>query len=210
MDVDVKDNYGRTPLHIATCLFKADIVDSLLKYGADANALDENNDTPLTLGKRCLSFEPLWQLLVANIIKRNESAHPGFSINIAFIQSHPDVVKYSQKCQLELNEMKQMFLQNGSVYTLFKGNVRSKKIQRLIFGERLQEYVDRLSIYKKEVLLQIDKVVQRINLIKSGLREINEAVYLGASWWNKLPSELKYLILENFSNYELSKLNYKY
>ncbi len=45
--LEIRDNEGRTPLHIACALGRADIVDILLKAGADKNALDNHSNTPL-------------------------------------------------------------------------------------------------------------------------------------------------------------------
>ena len=46
-DVDVRDGYGRTPLHHAAIFGRKEIVKMLIAKGADENAMNYENETPL-------------------------------------------------------------------------------------------------------------------------------------------------------------------
>ena len=47
MDPNVKDVFGRTPLHLAVMAGRRDVVELLLSHGADPNARDAAGQTPL-------------------------------------------------------------------------------------------------------------------------------------------------------------------
>ena len=48
-DVNVRDGYGRTPLHVATFARQADAIRSLAKAGADLNALENDRYDAVTI-----------------------------------------------------------------------------------------------------------------------------------------------------------------
>jgi len=50
-DVNAKDRYGATPLHIATHLGHKETVELLIANGADVNAKDDNGCTPVSLAE---------------------------------------------------------------------------------------------------------------------------------------------------------------
>ena len=47
VDVNIKDNYGETPLYYASTYGQLQIVKLIIEYGADVNAKDNDGDTPL-------------------------------------------------------------------------------------------------------------------------------------------------------------------
>jgi ankyrin repeat protein len=46
-DVNAKDNFGRTPFHLAAFYGRKELVELLIDNGADVNAKDNNRQTPL-------------------------------------------------------------------------------------------------------------------------------------------------------------------
>ena len=48
-EMEAKDIYGRTPLHLASQNGHFDTVKKLIDNGADVNATDKGGDSPLTL-----------------------------------------------------------------------------------------------------------------------------------------------------------------
>jgi len=56
VDIDICDDKKRTALHIASASSFAKIVHLLIQYGANVNAKDINENTPLHLGYYYLFF----------------------------------------------------------------------------------------------------------------------------------------------------------
>jgi ankyrin repeat protein len=48
-NVNIPDDKGQTPLHLAACLGIHDVISSLLDRGAELDAQDNNHSTPLHL-----------------------------------------------------------------------------------------------------------------------------------------------------------------
>jgi hypothetical protein len=61
--LDLKDNKGRTPLHLAASAGAADVAREMSELGADVNALDNFNRTPLHLAAKFARAEALDVLL---------------------------------------------------------------------------------------------------------------------------------------------------
>lgn len=70
IDVDVKNNIGETPLHLAVYAGHILTVDQLLDFGADINATNDDSETCLFYAAR-KSFSPIIRLLVQRGINVN-------------------------------------------------------------------------------------------------------------------------------------------
>ncbi|POM59543.1 Ankyrin repeat domain containing hypothetical protein [Phytophthora palmivora] len=57
-DVNVKNSNGDTPLHVHAAQWKANFVNELVEHGADVNALDKENRTPLLRAIQQSEFPP--------------------------------------------------------------------------------------------------------------------------------------------------------
>ncbi len=64
--VDIKDNGGETPLHLAARVNNQDVAKSLLELGANVNAKDKGGDTPLMYAAYGIGGKPIIQLLIEN------------------------------------------------------------------------------------------------------------------------------------------------
>ena len=53
VDVNETDERERTPLHVAVIFARDELCELLLKYGADVNAKDSYNDSPIHLAFYC-------------------------------------------------------------------------------------------------------------------------------------------------------------
>ncbi len=68
-DVHLLDTRGNAPLHTAASAYRAEAVRVLLKHGADAGALNDDKQTPLSRAlKRCRNINIVGMAEVANIL----------------------------------------------------------------------------------------------------------------------------------------------
>lgn len=78
-DLNIRNDYGRTPLMHAATFGKVDACVLLLKAGADANICDKNNRSPLHMAAETLPLE------VCNLfVKCGASAD---SVNLATLET---------------------------------------------------------------------------------------------------------------------------
>lgn len=124
--VEVVDEFGNTPLHLATIHCQIDIVGLLLLQGSDVEATDANDETPLMIAARYKgSIEIVSSLLDCGSNVNAARADGWTALMIASRVDHPEIV--------------QLLLEKGANAT-----VRSKDemTARLVAGKRSHGSID--------------------------------------------------------------------
>eukprot|EP01001_Neometanema_parovale_P005356 NODE_1874_length_1581_cov_29.117970_g1784_i0.p1 GENE.NODE_1874_length_1581_cov_29.117970_g1784_i0~~NODE_1874_length_1581_cov_29.117970_g1784_i0.p1 ORF type:complete len:127 (+),score=21.70 NODE_1874_length_1581_cov_29.117970_g1784_i0:181-561(+) len=90
-NVDVRDNMGRTPLHLATQVAEGTTNDiplvKLLALGATVDCVDGNGETPLFGAARATKVEAMKRLLDAKANVNHANASQQTPLHIASVQS---------------------------------------------------------------------------------------------------------------------------
>ena len=93
-DVNVRDGYGRTPLHVATFARQADAIRSLAKAGADLNALENDRYDAVTIAAVADDEATLRLLLqVGTSARQVTSRYDGTALIAAAHLGHDGVVR---------------------------------------------------------------------------------------------------------------------
>lgn len=101
--INKRDKYGSTALLTASHLGHADIVDTLLTYGADPNITNQFEDTPLILASR-KGYSPIVENLLKHGAHVNEQNKEGNSaLILASLNGHQAVVDVLLNAQADPN-----------------------------------------------------------------------------------------------------------
>ncbi|XP_011505281.1 PREDICTED: ankyrin-1-like [Ceratosolen solmsi marchali] len=112
LNYESKDEYNDTPLHIAVKYQNLEVIDVLLKYGANANAVNKKEQTPLHLAyymKEKYPLEKYYKIIDIILSKlKNTNVNPidNFRLShfhIACTRNHLDTVKHFLLCKVDIN-----------------------------------------------------------------------------------------------------------
>ena len=92
-DVNIKDDYGSTPLFLASEKGYTEIVKLLLEYGADVNVKDNHGETPLYLASKNGHAEIVKLLLAHGADVNVRTKHGNTPLYWASSNGHTEVVK---------------------------------------------------------------------------------------------------------------------
>lgn len=106
--VNVKDNLGRTPLHIVVEADLTEAIGALIKAGADPNVQNAKGDTPLILAARAGRLGAVMKLVEAGAVVKTENLEKETALTIAKNGKHKGISDYLSRtaAQQELKEKK--------------------------------------------------------------------------------------------------------
>lgn len=94
VDINVKGNVGRTPIHLASMLGFHGIIELLISRGADVNVVDDNGATPLHVALKWFGMEEAVKKLLAAGAKPNIKDNSGVTpLFQAMISNNEKIVK---------------------------------------------------------------------------------------------------------------------
>nr|XP_054771558.1 ankyrin-1-like [Lytechinus pictus] len=94
LDVNESDNNGFTPLYLASKFGHLDVVECLVRHGADLNKATSDGDTPLCISSTN-SYLDVVECLVSSGAEVNKSAEYGWTpLHVASQNNHINIVKY--------------------------------------------------------------------------------------------------------------------
>lgn len=148
-NVNEKSDFsGMTPLHCVSDYLKplGNLLFTLLDYGADVNALNNNLNTPLTAANRIDTKH----ILTQEMAKLKFMGHTICSINLNYLQQNEDLQKIFNDCLKELERMKNCkFYNNFTLFDILQmGRQRMKKLTMLTKNEN---FVDAFHSAKESV-----------------------------------------------------------
>ena len=192
INIDAKDNQGMTPLHRATTFKKdihSDIVNYLIKKGADVNTVDANQNTPLHSVVRFSNNHKTLRILLRNGANPNVFNNKGFGpLNYAIEHNkiktvkilieneanfetenwHNNFTPLKQAITKENKQIVDFLIKRGAkctiqdmlqTYDLFWKQKRSNYIDRFIL-KLLRSGDEKMNFYSAEINTQDEKEQQ--------------------------------------------------
>ena len=94
VDKDIRDNFGRTPLHEAAFRGHLKILRILIKHHVDKNLRDKNDNTALHLAASEGHFEACRILLKNKVLKNSRDMNGLTALHLAARNGHLDACKF--------------------------------------------------------------------------------------------------------------------
>ncbi|ALA62383.1 ankyrin repeat family protein [Turkeypox virus] len=199
-DPNIKnDIYNNTPLHLSMMLNKIEITELLLLYNADINALNSYGCTPLTC-TTCLD-DKVASILVSRIVLRISdnvfSCMAGFQINMDFIKQHSRLSHIMNRCEIELEMLKELRLSSNHSLDIFLRTENLNTLARLVNHPKVKKLYP-LQIYKKLMHRNRGLAINRYYMISRAVEASRNLDMI-----SKIPDDIKYLIMEMLDNNDL-------
>ncbi|KJV51165.1 PRANC domain protein [Orientia tsutsugamushi str. Gilliam] len=191
----------------------------MLACGADINSLDYFGDTPLTAAVSAHhQNEAIIKSLVAYTVKlESYNIHissEGFIKNKACIDESPTLTEIKQKCLQEIQEMKSFkIVSNLSFFEVFIQNRNINMLARYANNPNIVKCKNRFLMYSSCIEKSIEEGKSRAKLLQGAAESMDEifesnqdAFQKSQTSWSHLPPEVRFMILENLDNDDLTKI----
>nr|WCB86979.1 CPPV168 ankyrin repeat protein [Cooks petrelpox virus] len=160
-----------TPLHLAVILGNSKIVQLLLEYGANVNAIDKYGETPLGAANKCVNIDYIEldksnRLIIKYLVFLSRfnyqiSNNIGFSKNMSIVDKDINLRCFRNMCETELDKIASIKIGQYSLYSLLTNN----NIRQYI-PENNQEIIQKIIHNLKDIIIYrsyIEKYITRIN-----------------------------------------------
>ncbi|AUD40332.1 ankyrin repeat family protein [Flamingopox virus FGPVKD09] len=212
VDVNSVDNHYVPLASYVAELSDNRIMEILIDKGLDLNKVLNSNETMFTMIFSDTSHlsKPIVELLISQIAIQDEgSADKGFEINRIMIQSDECLLDIYQECKNQVSKMRKIKLgDNFTVMDLYK-NRRSINTNLLARYAIPLSAIDlcELSMYSKYLEIVIKPAIKRYEIVNTAKDVIkNMLCRKNGSYWNLLPLEIQYNVLEYLDSKDLVSL----
>ncbi|WP_371223056.1 ankyrin repeat domain-containing protein [Orientia tsutsugamushi] len=222
---DPQDINNNTPLHLATANGHIDIIKLLLNHGSDVNLPSGVNETALEIAWIKYSEDPeqyfeIIRLLVTHMVKIEhanlvDTSSQGFVQNKSLINESEALKELEQRCHKEIKEMKYICIResNLSFFDIFVLQKDMKVLTRCANNPDIVKCQNRFPMYSSCIEKSIEEGKARTKLLQGAVESMDEifesnqdAFQESQTSWRHLPPEVRFMILENLDNDDLTKI----
>ncbi|ARF02625.1 SWPV1-006 [Shearwaterpox virus] len=184
-DINIANNILETPIFKAS---NSEIVKYLIENGADINVVNNNGYTLLSSRYRPTNDVILPIISIFTLLHHFENINdnPGFIINLKTIMESIQMMNIKNKCDDEINKLKEIKLHSGYTADIF---LYCKNIDLIA---RFVNHIDILNIHEKFTIYG-DNIDKTINKVKERIGILNNAIDFmeGISFFHYLPYHVK-------------------
>nr|WIK87613.1 ankyrin repeat protein [Oriental turtle dovepox virus] len=211
LEVNSVDNHYVPLASYVAELSDTRIMDILIEKGLDLNKVLGSNETVFTIifsdttGLR----KPIVELLISQIALQDEDSTEGFNINKNMIQTDKYLLQIYYECKNQVSKMKKITL--GDEFTMIDiyRNRRYINVNLLARYAKQLSAIDlcELSIYRKYLEILIKSAIKRYEILNVAKDAMDNILCIkNKFYWNLLPLEIRYNILEYLDSKDLVSL----
>ncbi|BAG40607.1 ankyrin repeat-containing protein 06_04 [Orientia tsutsugamushi str. Ikeda] len=224
---NLQDANLHTPLHFAISNGHIDIVRLLLNHESDVNLISKFNETALDVAwiKYTENLEQSYlatvRLLITHIVRIEhanlvDTSSQGFLHNKGLINESEQLKELEQQCHKEIEEMCSISVGSSSCLSFFDIFVLKKDMNilaRCANNPDIVRHQNKFSMYSPFIEKSIEEGEKRAKLLQGAVESIDEifesnqdASQKSQTSWSHLPPEVRFMILENLDNDDLTKI----
>ncbi|WP_371253361.1 ankyrin repeat domain-containing protein [Orientia tsutsugamushi] len=223
--VDTQNVYSNTALYYAVEQSNIEMASLLLSYGANLSFQCHFNMTPFEIavakymGNHDLYLEMI-KLLITHIVKteycRDVDTHlSGFIQNKRLINESEQLKELEQQCHKEIEQMQSICVRkNGpSFFDIFILQKDINTLARRANNPDIVKCQNRFPMYSSCIEKSIEEGKARTKLLQGAVESMDEifesnqdAFQESQTSWRHLPPEVRFMILENLDNDDLTKI----
>ncbi|ARF02649.1 SWPV1-032 [Shearwaterpox virus] len=204
-DINTKNDLsGNTPLHKAMLNNDLHNIKLLLSYNADCNLLNNHGNTPLT----CVSFldDNITIMMISKIVidmfdSPSIINSTGFIVNMEYINSNKRLATIKESCEKEMDIIRRIKLSSKYSLSVFLNDKNINIITKFVNNTNVKKIPACIRIYRKLIQKNKSLAIRRRNLISKAVEESKNLGIIG-----KLPTDIKYVIMELLSNTDLNSV----
>ncbi|WP_371220764.1 PRANC domain-containing protein [Orientia tsutsugamushi] len=224
-EVDTQNVYSNTALYYAVEQSNIEMTSILLSYGANPNFQCHFNVTPFEIAwvkyidSPELHFE-MMKLLVTNIVKTEhcnavDTNLSGFIQNKRLINESEQLKELEQQCHNEIKQMCSISVGSSclSFFDIFVLQKDMNILARCANNPDIVKHQNNFSMYSCFIEKSVEKGKARAKLLQEASESMDEifesnqdASQKSQTSWSHLPPEVRFMILENLDNDDLTKI----
>lgn len=211
LEVNSVDNHYVPLASYVAELSDTRIMEILIEKGLDLNKVLGSDETMFTIIFSDTSDlrKSVIELLISQIAIQDDESTEGFKINKNMIQNDKYLLQTYHECKNQVSKMRKITL--GDEFTMIDiyRNRRSINVNLLAKYAKQLSAIDlcELSIYRKYLEILIKSAIKRYEILNVAKDTMDNILYRkNKFYWNLLPLEIQYNILEYLDSKDLVSL----